>query len=89
VLRATRREDLVLGTEIADLVKRRGGQLVELTGDRMTASIDQYSLPHTVPDVKERDVYVCGPEAFVTDVVQVVRSLGIPEEAIHHEAFAL
>jgi predicted ferric reductase len=89
VLRATRREDLLLGTEIADLVKRRGGQLVELTGDRMTASIDQYSLPHTVPDVKERDVYVCGPEAFVTDVVQVVRSLGMPEEAIHYEAFAL
>jgi ferredoxin-NADP reductase len=39
--------------------------------------------------VQERDVYVCGPEAFVTDMVEVVRSLGLPEEAIHHEALAL
>ena len=52
VLRAARREDLVLGTEIADLVKRRGGQLHELTGNRMTASIDQYSLRRMVPDLQ-------------------------------------
>ena len=89
LLRATQRADLVLGTEIADLVKRRGGQLHELTGNRMTASIDQYSLRHTVPDLNERDLYVCGPEAFVTSVVEVARSLGLPDEAIHHEAFAL
>src|SRR5271167_2427706 len=89
LLRATQRADLVLGTEIADLVKRRGGQLHELTGNRMTASIDQYSLRHTVPDLNERDLYVCGPEAFVTGIVEVARSLGLPDEAIHHEAFAL
>jgi predicted ferric reductase len=89
ILRATRREDLALGTEIADLVKRRGGQLHELTGDRLTASIDQYSLRYLVPDVKERDVYICGPEGFVTNVVGVAKALGIPDEAIHHEAYAL
>ncbi len=89
LLRAAQRADLVLGTEIADLIKRRGGQLHELTGDRMAAAIDQYSLRHTVPDFKERDLYVCGPEAFVTDIVEVARSLGLADEAIHHEAFAL
>ena len=89
LLRATRREDLVLHTEIADLVKRRGGQLHELTGDRMSASVDQYSLRRMVPDLKERDLYVCGPETFVTSVVETARSLGIPGEAIHHEAYAL
>lgn len=89
VLRATRQEDLVLGTEIADLVKRRGGQLHELTGSRTATSVDQYSLRRLVPDLKERDLYVCGPEAFVTGVVEVARSLGLPDEAIHHEAYAL
>ncbi len=89
LLRASSDADLVLRTEIADLVKRRGGQLHELTGNRTAAAIDQYSLRHTVPDLKERDLYVCGPEAFVTSVVEVARSLGIPGEAIHHEAFAL
>jgi predicted ferric reductase len=89
VLRAARREDLVLGTEIADLVKRRGGQLHELTGDRTEASIDQHSLRRLVPDIKDRDVYVCGPEGFVTEIVALARWLGVPDEAIHHEAYAL
>jgi ferredoxin-NADP reductase len=89
VLRGARREDLVLGTEIADLVKRRGGQLHELTGSRAQATIDQYSLRRMVPDLTERDVYVCGPEGFVTEIVGLVRWLGVPDEAIHHEAYAL
>jgi predicted ferric reductase len=89
VLRATRPEDLALGAEVADLVKRRGGQLHQLTGNRAQATVDERSLRRLVPDLKERDVYVCGPEAFVTDVVQVAQFLGVPDEAIHHEAFAL
>ena len=89
VLRAARQSDLVLGTEIADLVKRRGGQLHELIGNRAEASIDQDSLRRAVPDIKERDVYVCGPEGFVTEIVALVRRLGVPDQAIHHEAYAL
>ncbi len=89
VLRASRPEDLVLSAEVAALVKRRGGQLHQLTGRREEAAVDERSLRRLVPDLKERDVYVCGPEAFVTDVVQITRFLGVPDDAIHHEAFAL
>jgi predicted ferric reductase len=80
---------LALGTETADLVKRRGGQLHELTGSRAQSTIDQHSLCRMVPDLTERDVYVCGPEGFVIEVVGLVRWLGVPDEAIHHEAYAL
>jgi predicted ferric reductase len=89
VLRAARREDLVLEPEVADLVKRRGGQLHRMTGRRSEAVIDKYSLRRLVPDLSERDVYVCGPEAFVSEIVGLVRGLGVPDEAIHHEAYAL
>jgi predicted ferric reductase len=89
ILRAARREDLVLGTEIADLAQRRGGTVYELTGGRAQATIDEHSLPHIVPDLADRDVYVCGPEAFVTGIVAVAKVLGVPDEAIHHEAFAI
>jgi ferredoxin-NADP reductase len=34
-------------------------------------------------------MYVCGPEAFVAQVVDVAERLGLPEGTIHHEAFAL
>ena len=47
--------------------------------------------PHhrLVPDLDQRDVFVCGPEGFVADVVSMARNLGVPDESIHHEAFAL
>ena len=89
VLRAASRDDLVLQPEVADLVKRRGGQLHEVTGSRSQAVIDQYSLRRMVPDLSDRDVYVCGPEGFVTEIVGLLRWLGLPDEAIHHEAYAL
>jgi len=89
VLRASRREDLVLGGEVADLVRYRRGQLHVLVGHRDQASIDERSLRRLVPDLDRRDVFVCGPESFVASIVDLVKSLGVVDEAIHHEAFAL
>ena len=89
VLRATRAEDLVLAPEVRELVRHRRGKIHELTGPRDQAAIDPVSLPRLVPDLQYRDVYVSGPEGFVADVVEVARTLGVPDESIHHEAFAL
>jgi predicted ferric reductase len=89
LLRAARREDLALTGEIAGLVRRRGGKLHELTGTREQSSLDERTLRRLVPDLEQRDVYVCGPEGFVTSVVEIARFLGVPGEAIHHEAYAL
>jgi predicted ferric reductase len=89
VLRATRAEDMVLIKEVAELVRYRHGKLHELVGTREQASIDDRSLPRLVPDLDHRDIYVCGPEGFVTDIVELARRLGVPDEAVHHEAFAL
>ena len=53
------------------------------------ASIDERTLPRLVPDVHKRVIYVCGPDGFVAHVASLAAYLGIPDEAIHHEAFAL
>jgi predicted ferric reductase len=89
LLRATRPEDLVLSAEVRDLVRYRRGKITELIGPREQAGIDEASLPRLVPDLDNRDVYVCGPEGFVAAIVVVARGLGVPDDAIHHEAFAL
>ncbi|HEY6276105.1 MAG TPA: ferredoxin reductase family protein [Streptosporangiaceae bacterium] len=89
LLRASRPEDLVLGQEISQLVRHQHGQLHQLIGGREQAGLDERSLPRLVPDLHRRDVYVCGPEGFVASIVDLVRQLGVPDEAIHHEAFAL
>jgi ferredoxin-NADP reductase len=89
ILRATREEDLVLRREVSELVKHRRGTLHELVGRREQAAISERSLRRLVPDLDQRDVFVCGPEGFVADVVSVARNLGVPDESLHHEAFAL
>jgi ferredoxin-NADP reductase len=89
VLRATRAEDMVLIKEVAELVRYQHGQLHELVGTRQQAALDDRSLPRLVPDLRERDLYVCGPEGFVADIVDLAKRLGVPDEAVHHEAYAL
>jgi predicted ferric reductase len=89
LLRATRPEDLVLHSEVTELVRHRHGAIHELVGPREQVAIDEASLPRLVPDLNQRDVYVCGPEGFVAAIVDVAANLGVPADAIHHEAFAL
>jgi ferredoxin-NADP reductase len=89
LLRVSRQEDLVLRQEVAGLVRRRSGRLHELPGTRAEQRLDERSLPALVPDLGQRDVFVCGPEGFVADIVAAARQLGVPDDVIHHEAFAL
>jgi len=89
LLRASRAEDLVLDAEVRELVRQRRGTIHELTGPRAAAGIDAARLRELVPDLDQRDVYTCGPEGFVAAIVALARSLGVPDDAIHHEAFAL
>jgi ferredoxin-NADP reductase len=89
VLRGRRPEDLVLHKEVAELVRYRRGRLHELVGSREEAALDERSLPRLVPDLHRRDIYVCGPEGFVTSIVELAARLGVPAEAVHHEAYAL
>jgi len=89
LLRGARPEDLVLRKEVAELVRYRRGRLHELTGTREEAALDERSLTRLVPDLHRRDLYVCGPEGFVTSVVDLAARLGVPAEAVHHEAYAL
>ncbi|MGO8877295.1 MAG: ferric reductase-like transmembrane domain-containing protein [Acidimicrobiales bacterium] len=87
ILRASSADDLVLASEIAELVRHRKGRLHELVGPRSLVRFDQ--LNDLVPDIRHRDVYVAGSEEFVRRIVATVSHLGVPKEAIHHEVYAL
>jgi ferredoxin-NADP reductase/DMSO/TMAO reductase YedYZ heme-binding membrane subunit len=89
VLRGSRREDLVLRHEIAELVAARGGRLHELVGPRDRVGMDARSLVALAPGLADRDVYVCGPDGFAGAVVASAREAGVPPARIHHESFAL
>ena len=87
ILRASTEADLVLRSEVAGTVRHRRGRLHELVGSRSLVGFDR--LAELVPDLKRRDIYVAGPEAFVSGVVAIATRLGVPKKAIHHEAYAL
>jgi ferredoxin-NADP reductase len=89
ILRGSRPEDLVLRHEIADHVRHRGGRLHELVGPREHVRLDAAALTALVPDIAERDVYVCGPEPLQDLVVVAAGEAGVPASHLHHESFSL
>lgn len=46
-------------------------------------------LAAAVPDVADRDVFVCGPAGMTLAVVRALRELGLSDEQIHTEEFTL
>ena len=87
ILRGRSRRDLVLREELAHLVGERGGQLHELVGPSSHARLDERGLTELVPDVAQRDLYVCGPHGFMQTVIAAARTAGVRGERIHHEDF--
>jgi ferredoxin-NADP reductase len=88
LLRASRREDLVLRDEIAALVAARGGRLHELVGPRERVRLDAHALAALAPALRERDVYICGPDGFTAALAGAAREAGVRPDRIHHESFA-
>jgi predicted ferric reductase len=87
-LRASTTEDLVLRDDVAHEVRRRGGRLVELVGSRERVRLDAAALREIVPDVRTRQVYLCGPDALAHHLASQLQRAGVPEHHIHYESFA-
>jgi predicted ferric reductase len=85
--------DIVFRDELAELAERRGFELHYLVGDHAAAEhrdlLSSDHLKELVPDIAERDVYVCGPPAMVSWLLENVRRTGVSRRRIHVERFAL
>jgi predicted ferric reductase len=87
LLRASTAEDLILRDEVADEVQRRRGRLVEIVGSRDQVRLDAGALGRLVPDVRRREIYLCGPDAFSHQLANELERAGVPERRIHFESF--
>ena len=86
--------DVVFRAELEELIRERRGTLYFLLGRRGTPDVppDPFSprmLRQLVPDVLHRDVYICGPATMMEDLHVSLRALGVPDNQIHYERFAL
>jgi ferredoxin-NADP reductase/DMSO/TMAO reductase YedYZ heme-binding membrane subunit len=90
VYRATTPDDLVLRHEIDDIAARRGAAVHYVVGrrrhrhDPLTAD----RLRRLVPDIRDREIYLCGPDALVATLRADLRHLGVPASQLHSESFA-
>jgi predicted ferric reductase len=89
VYRALAAEDLVLRDELDAL----GHTVHYVLGDHASPGGEKLLSPEhlgeLVPDLAERDVYVCGPPGMTDAAVRNVRAAGVPRRQIHVERFAL
>jgi len=49
--------------------------------------LDPQTLRANIPDLPERDVFICGPEPFTKEVARAARRAGAAPGRIHLEGF--
>jgi predicted ferric reductase len=84
--------DLALREELDHLAEQTGFRVVYLVGHRSELGGDPLSpeaLQELVPDVRSRDVYVCGPAGMMHHVLRAMRELGVPVRQLHSEEFEM
>ena len=83
--------------EITVLAEERGLEVLWLPGrrrapdswlgDGVGTADDLTALTYWVPDIADRDVYVCGPEEWADDVRRSTAAAGLPDDRFHAESF--
>ncbi len=87
--------DLVFFSEI-ETWRQEGLKVEYFVGERTSiathmrvAQIDKTAVGELVPDVAERDVWLCGPPGMMDAIGTALISLGVPKRQIHTERFRL
>jgi predicted ferric reductase len=90
--RAASDGDVAFSRELAELGERRGVRLCTLVGpeigDDQTDRLGVPALRALIPDIADRDIFVCGPPGMVDAVRRRLHALGVPRRRVHFERFA-
>ena len=91
IYRARTPADIIFRDELDTLARARGAQVHYVIGRRRFDArdpLDAESLERLVPDVRDRDVYICGPVPMMQRVEGALTRLGLARRQIHAERFA-
>ena len=90
--RALTDEDVIFRDELDEIAKARSAVVHYLIGDHRGNGRELLTPEHLlelVPDLVERDVFLCGPPAMAASILKNVRDARVPRGQIHAERFAL
>lgn len=85
-------EDIVFRDELEQLATERGTALHFVVGDHRGEGRELLSASHLlelVPDIADRDVFLCGPPAMIDAIHKNLRRANVARRNIHAERFAL
>lgn len=89
--RASSADDLVFREELDALARQRGAWIWYVLGSRDDPATRHAFSPagmrKLVPDLRRRDVYLCGPQGIVDASVKTLRRMRVPKKHIHLDAF--
>jgi predicted ferric reductase len=93
IYRVMRDDDLIFRDELERIARYRDIELHYVIGDHAAPGNEWLLSPdhlrEVVPDITERDVYLCGPPAMMDVLEWNVQQAGVPRKDIHTERFAL
>ncbi|MEV1065299.1 ferredoxin reductase family protein [Streptomyces sp. NPDC050263] len=89
IYRVAGERDAVLYDELRDLALAKGAELHLVTGPPVPDRLAPRELVALVPDIAERDVFLCGPPPMMNAVLGTLRELDVPKPQIHFERFSL
>jgi predicted ferric reductase len=91
--RVISRGEVIFEQELQEIAERNGGTVHLLVGDHSSRKGAKLLSPDhlfkLVPGIAGSDVYVCGPGAMMDATREALGELGVPEDQIHTERFAL
>ncbi|MFI0240340.1 ferric reductase-like transmembrane domain-containing protein [Streptomyces sp. NPDC016845] len=89
IYRVAAERDAVLHDELRDLALAKGAELHLVTGPPVPDRLAPRELARLVPDLADRDVFLCGPPPMMHAVLRTLGDLGVPKQQIHFERFSL
>lgn len=91
IYRAHDEDELLFRDELDRLAQVRRAQVWYILGSREAPAprraLSSHGLRELVPDVADRDVYVCGPPGLVSVVLSSLKRLGVRRRQIHLDPF--
>ncbi|MEY9995120.1 putative ferric reductase [Streptomyces sp. V4I8] len=89
IYRVATDRDAVLHGELVELAHAKGAELHLVTGPPVPDKLAPAELARLVPDITDRDVFLCGPPPMMNALIGSLRELGVPKQQVHFERFSL
>jgi len=88
--RTSRPGDVVFRAELEQIARQRGAEIIWMIGPSSDPALSMTgtNLRRLVPDVAERDVYLCASPGLSQAVRTALKDAGLPGRQLHEETFA-